>query len=67
MLGVILDITQRKHREDEISRNRARFEAIFNSITDGVAFADPQRRIQAINPGFTRLFGYTEEEVVGRT
>lgn len=66
-IGIIEDITERKKAQEELARRKAEFEAMFNSITDSVLFADQQRRIVMINNGFTNLFGYTREEVVGKT
>jgi len=39
---------------------------MFNSLPDAVVFADPQRRIQMVNPALEILFGYTTEELVGQ-
>lgn len=62
-----IDWTERKQAEEALARSRAEFEAIFNSHTDAVIFANPQRQIMLINPAFTRMFGYTLEDVQGRT
>lgn len=43
------------------------FEAIFEHHPNSVAFADPQRRLIRVNQKFTELYGYTEEECLGRT
>ncbi|MEN8762890.1 MAG: PAS domain S-box protein, partial [Thiogranum sp.] len=43
------------------------FEALINSIPDAVVFADPQRRIQRVNPALQKLFGYSADELVGQT
>ncbi len=44
----------------------AHFKRIFKSIPDGVICTDRQRRIIMINPAMVSLFGYTEEELLGR-
>ena len=46
---------------------RARFEAIFNSMSDTVIFVDQKRRIVLLNPAVESLFGYRPEELLGRT
>lgn len=61
------DITEKKKAEAEVARRRAEFEAIFNSISDGIVFVDPQRHIVNINPAFTLLLGYQLEEIAGQT
>ena len=42
-------------------------EALINSIPDALVFADPQHRIQMVNPAMEILFGYTTDELVGQT
>ncbi|MDX1775666.1 MAG: ABC transporter substrate-binding protein [Desulfobulbales bacterium] len=61
------EIAERKRVEQEISKSKAQFEAIFNSIADAVVFVDTDRKIMMINPAFTRIFGYTLDEIIGRT
>lgn len=61
------DITERKQAQAAIEKGRAEFEAIFNCITDGIVFVDPQRRILRINAAFTKMFGYQFDELAGQT
>lgn len=42
------------------------FEALFESLPHAILLVDPQRRIKAVNPAFTRMFGYDANEVIGR-
>ncbi|MEJ2691191.1 MAG: PAS domain S-box protein, partial [Deltaproteobacteria bacterium] len=65
--GMIHDITERKLIEEKFLQSHARFEAIFNSITDAIVFVDLERHIVMINPAFTATFGYGLEEVSGKT
>jgi len=51
----------------QLSKSRAEFEAMFNSISDGVIYADTQRKIVMVNPAMTGLFGYSFPELHGRT
>ncbi|OGF67681.1 MAG: hypothetical protein A2Y62_11170 [Candidatus Fischerbacteria bacterium RBG_13_37_8] len=66
MQGLWEMICNRRSKE-EIEKKKAEFEAIFNSIYDGVFFIDAQHHIQMINPAVTRMFGYTFEELRGKT
>lgn len=43
------------------------FEAIFRNSPDAIAYADPNRRLKRVNRAFTSLFGYSEEECLGKT
>jgi len=67
IIAVGRDISDRKIAEQLLLKQRAEFQAIFNSIADGIVFVDQQRRIVMINPAFTKMFGYTLEEIFGKT
>ncbi|MBI5846406.1 MAG: PAS domain S-box protein [Nitrospirae bacterium] len=64
---VLIDITDRKKSEAALARSKSEFEAMFNSITDAVVFADMQRRVLMVNPAVERLFGYSPDEIIGRS
>ncbi|MEJ2224657.1 MAG: PAS domain S-box protein [Syntrophobacterales bacterium] len=66
-VAAFLDITERKRTEEALIRSQAELEAIFHSMSDGVIFADLQRRIVLVNPAAEALFGYALEEMQGRT
>ncbi|MDQ1524931.1 MAG: hypothetical protein QOE47_2855 [Pyrinomonadaceae bacterium] len=62
MRGVTMDITQRKRAEEELRR----WEQIFQHAGWGVALGDPVTgTLEAINPAFARMHGYTVEEMRG--
>ncbi|MDE2439499.1 MAG: PAS domain S-box protein [Betaproteobacteria bacterium] len=50
-----------------LTDSETRFQAIFDGMVDAVVFTDTSRRIRLVNPAFTRLFGYSADEVMGRT
>jgi PAS domain S-box-containing protein len=66
-VGLFQDITERKQALLELARRTAEFEAIFNSITDAVVFADTRRRVVMVNPAMTAIFGYGQDELLGKT
>ena len=51
----------------QIKEHENRLEAMFNAISDCIILADTERRIVAANRGMERTFGYTFEEVAGKT
>lgn len=60
--GVGSDITERKQAEQDVRIAAAAFDAQQSLIiTDAAGF------IQRVNHRFTELYGYTEEELIGRT
>jgi len=50
-----------------LGRTDATLQTLFEGIPDAVVMADPARRIVGVNPAFTQMFGYTPDEVAGRT
>ena len=60
--GIISDISERKHAEERLRLSAT----VLEHIADGVMVLDPHGCIVAINPAFTRITGYTEDEAVGR-
>lgn len=61
------EVTAEIRAEQALRESNERFEAIFGGISDAAVFADTQRRIVLTNPAFTRMFGYSADEVRERT
>jgi two-component system, cell cycle sensor histidine kinase and response regulator CckA len=65
--GVILDITDQKIAEQGLIASEARKGAILESALDCIMTLDHEGRILDFNPAAERVFGFTEEQAVGRT
>ncbi|MCS6817305.1 MAG: ATP-binding protein [Blastocatellia bacterium] len=52
---------------DEVRAARARWEATFNAITDGLMLTTPRGIIEQTNEAFARLFGVEREQWLGRS
>src|SRR5690606_29039969 len=61
-IGIASDITQR--RADEESLRQAA--AVFDATQEGVLVTNTEQRIVHINPAFSRITGYSSEEVLGK-
>ncbi len=61
--AIVRDITDRKHAEAE----NTRLAMVANTTTNMVVIADGVGRIEWVNPAFTRITGYSFEEVRGKT
>jgi PAS domain S-box-containing protein len=60
--AIVRDVSERKRAEEE---NR-RLAMVANTTTNSVILADGDGKIEWINPAFTRITGYSLEEVVGK-
>jgi len=63
MTGIEMDITKRKEAEGML---RTLSRAI-DQAGESVIITDAQGIIEYVNPSFTRITGYTDEEVLGKT
>jgi len=51
---------------DELDEQVARLRELFARVPEAVAMVDRDFRITRVNPEFTKIFGYTAEEAIGR-
>jgi two-component system CheB/CheR fusion protein len=69
--GVVItfvDTTVRKQMEEQLRRNEGRLRLMIESVAEYAIFTmDPDGRIDAWNVGASRIFGYDEDEVIGRS
>jgi PAS domain S-box-containing protein len=68
-MALQLDITRRKQIESELAermREIQRLALVASRTASSVAMMDPDGRINWVNESFTRLFGFTLDEVKGR-
>jgi PAS domain S-box-containing protein len=63
--GTIVDLSAQRAAEQRFEREQALFRAIFESLPDPLVICDPGGAIRLVNPSFTRVFGYSEAEVLG--
>ena len=60
------DITERKKAEEELRQSEEKFAGIFKNIPDAAFYQDTKGTILDINPRFTKVFGYTKEDILGK-
>ena len=60
------DITERNKSEEILQKSQQEFSSLFNSSPEAAIYHDEKGVILNINPRFTKLFGYTLEELKGK-
>jgi PAS domain S-box-containing protein len=64
--AIYRDIRERKRAEEEILVQKAYHERLFNSAPEAIVLHDNDDVVVNVNDEFTRLFGYSREEAIGR-
>jgi diguanylate cyclase (GGDEF)-like protein/PAS domain S-box-containing protein len=65
-IALYKDITEYKKAEEALQKSQQEFASLFNSSPQAAIYHDEKGIILNINPRFTKLFGYTLEEVKGK-
>jgi PAS domain S-box-containing protein len=65
-VGIVHDMRVRKARERVLKDREARLRAVINTVVDGVIITDAYGTVQDFNPACEKLFGYRDEEVIGK-
>ena len=58
IVGVMLDITERKQTEEALRKSEERFRRFFEDTTLGIFQSTENGRILTVNPALARMFGY---------
>ncbi|WP_291330621.1 PAS domain S-box protein, partial [Acidovorax sp. 24-64-9] len=61
--GILTDLT----RERQIDERQRLAATVMENMSEGVIVTDTNNRILSVNASVTRLLGYTEEELLGKT
>ncbi len=65
-VGIAIDITDRKTLYDALQKQNVYFASLFESAPEAIAILDEHDHIVRINGQFIALFGYTEQEALGK-
>jgi PAS domain S-box-containing protein len=67
LVGAMVDITERKHAEDELRASEAKYRGIIENLQDVYYRFDAEHRLSLLSPSAAGLFGYgTVDELIGR-
>jgi PAS domain S-box-containing protein len=67
IISITRDISELRRIEQKIIDQQSLFETMFNAIGDGVVITDTERRMQLVNRGMEKTFGYLPEDLQGQT
>ncbi len=65
--AMYVDITQRKHAEEQLRRSEERYKNIVENASDIIYRTDPEGRLTFCNPTASRILIYTNEEFIGQS
>ncbi|MCX7911682.1 MAG: PAS domain S-box protein [Dehalococcoidales bacterium] len=64
---LVSDITQQKKAQEALRRSEEKYRQLINASFDAIISTDASMRILVWNQGATRIFGYSEHEILGRS
>lgn len=67
LIGVILDITERKKIEEKLAQSESQLRTLIHAIPDLIWLKDPHGVYLTCNERFERFFGASEKEIAGKT
>jgi diguanylate cyclase (GGDEF)-like protein/PAS domain S-box-containing protein len=65
LVGVLVDITERKKLEADTRQSNERLRAVIHATPLAIVARDLQAKVRMWNPAAERMFGWKEEEVIG--
>lgn len=66
IMGVIVDVTEKKRAEEDLKKAAEEWTMTFNSISDPIFILDVDHTIVKVNQAMLDFFGKSEAEVVGK-
>jgi PAS domain S-box-containing protein len=66
MIGLLIDISERKQAEEAMAAAEERSRLLLNSVHDGIFGVDTEGRVSFINPAGLQMLGYEADELMGK-
>lgn len=66
VIASCVDITERKKAEEELERTKKLLESIIEDSADGICIIDTGGNVIRVNHSFEMLYGWSENELIGR-
>ncbi|MBU8849405.1 MAG: PAS domain S-box protein [Desulfobacterales bacterium] len=64
-ISVLTDVTQRRKIEEALRESEERLRTLMETIVDPVLVYDAKGNVSYLNPAFTRVFGWSSDELLG--
>lgn len=64
--AIVRDLTDQKKAQEQLRKNEVLFRKLFLKAPGAMVMIDPQNKVQKVNKSFEELFGYSEEELLGK-
>ena len=64
--GTLIDISELKRSDERLRIENAHLEQLFQNSPEAIATLDNDNRVLRANREFTRMFGFSEQEILGR-
>ena len=65
MVGFMIDVTDRRHAEQELRASEARFRTFVDHATDGLFLQDEHAVVIDVNRQACESLGYSRDELIG--
>ena len=62
MIGIIIDITERRRVEEGLKASEERYRSLFNGVPVGINRTTPAGQILDANPAYVQMLGYPDRE-----
>jgi len=66
-VGILSDVTQIKQNEEALLLQYAYLDELIEGAAEGIVVLDKDEYILRVNQEFTRIFGFTQEEALGKS
>jgi sigma-B regulation protein RsbU (phosphoserine phosphatase) len=65
--GILVDITETKLAEEQLSKSEEKFRRIVETAVEGFILMGEDLVIKDVNDAYCRMLGYSKEELIGKT
>jgi len=64
--AIVRDLTEQKKAQKKLRRSEKLFRKLFLKAPGAILMVDKQNKVQRVNQSFEELFGYSEQELLGK-